>query len=100
MPVAAPRLADGIRQALDAGAAGVAVHLVEGQARQAMAAADVVLLASGHTHAGYVDIHDEIAPTALNAIAMVPAAAGSRSISSIGIRSTSASSVLVRPSAW
>ena len=47
VPVAAPRLAEPIRNAFAAGAAGVPVHLVEGEARQVMAAADVVLLASG-----------------------------------------------------
>jgi len=47
VPVAASHLMDGIRDAFERDAESVPVHLVDGQARQATAAADVVLLASG-----------------------------------------------------
>jgi lipid-A-disaccharide synthase len=47
VPVAAPRLAGSIRDAFARDAEAVPVHLVAGEARQAMAAADVVLIASG-----------------------------------------------------
>jgi len=47
VPVAAPRLLDSIRDAFARDAQGVTVKLIDGQARQATAAADVVLLASG-----------------------------------------------------
>jgi lipid-A-disaccharide synthase len=47
VPVAAPPLLESIREAFARNAAEVRLHLVDGQARQATAAADVVLLASG-----------------------------------------------------